>query len=215
MKWILVVLCAYFLGAIPFGYIVGRCSGIDIRQYGSGNVGFTNVWRTLGIGRAAVVLAGDLGKGWLAACIGFQLMGEMGALVGGLAAILGHTFSCFINFKGGKGVATSAGVLLYFSPLTVLVCLVVLTTLCLTTRYMSLGSICAAWVAPLVLYVTHAPTPYTLGIGAAALYVIYLHIPNIHRLMKGTENKIGQKGKPKGTEAKESEPKAEEDDSHE
>lgn len=78
MKWILVVLCAYFLGAIPFGYIVGRCSGIDIRQYGSGNVGFTNVWRTLGIGRAAVVLAGDLGKGWLAACIGFQLMGGDG-----------------------------------------------------------------------------------------------------------------------------------------
>ena len=90
-------------------------------------------------------------------------------------------------------MATGAGVLLYMSPVTFLVCLVVLVMLCLITRYMSLGSICAAWLAPLVLYGTHAPTPYTLGIGAAALYVIYLHIPNIRRLMKGTENKIGHK----------------------
>lgn len=210
MKWILVALCAYFLGAIPFGYLMGRFSGIDIRQYGSGNVGFTNVWRTLGIGKAAVVLVGDLGKGWLAACIGFQLMGEMGALAGGMLAILGHTFSCFIQFKGGKGVATGAGVLLYLSPIAFLVCLVVLVVLCATTHYMSLGSICAAWIAPVVLFVTHAPMPYTVGIGVAALYVIYLHIPNIRRLMKGTENKIGQKSKPK-----EHEVNAEEAEQHE
>ena len=193
MNWLLVAVCAYFLGAIPFGYMVGKFLGVDIRQHGSGNVGFTNVWRTLGIGPAAVVLAGDLGKGWLSAFIGFRLAGEMGALLGGLLAIIGHTLSCFIHFKGGKGVATGAGVLLYMSPVTFLVCLVVLVMLGLITRYMSLGSICAAWLAPLVLYGTHAPTPYTLGIGAAALYVIYLHIPNIRRLMKGTENKIGHK----------------------
>lgn len=193
MKWILVAVCAYFLGAIPFGYMTGKLLGVDIRQHGSGNVGFTNVWRTLGIGPAAVVLAGDLGKGWLAAFIGFQLTGEMGALLGGLLAIVGHTLSCFIHFKGGKGVATGAGVLLYMSPVALLICLAVLVVLCLTTRYMSLGSICAAWLAPVVLYATHAPTAYTLGIGAAALYVIFLHIPNIRRLMKGTENKIGHK----------------------
>ena len=193
MNWVLVAVCAYFLGAIPFGYIMGKFLGVDIRQHGSGNVGFTNVWRTLGIGPAAVVLVGDLGKGWLSAFIGFQFAGEMGALLGGLLAIVGHTLSCFIHFKGGKGVATGAGVLLYMSPMTFLVCLVVLVVLCLVTRYMSLGSICAAWLAPLVLHGTHAPTPYTLGIGAAALYVIYLHIPNIRRLMKGTENKIGHK----------------------
>lgn len=193
MNWVLVAVCAYFLGAIPFGYIMGKFLGVDIRQHGSGNVGFTNVWRTLGIGPAAVVLAGDLSKGWLSAFIGFQFAGEMGALLGGLLAIVGHTLSCFIHFKGGKGVATGAGVLLYMSPVTFLVCLVVLVVLCLVTRYMSLGSICAAWLAPLVLHGTHAPTPYTLGIGAAALYVIYLHIPNIRRLLKGTENKIGHK----------------------
>ena len=129
MKWVLVAVCAYFLGAIPFGYMVGKLLGVDIRQHGSGNVGFTNVWRTLGIGPAAVVLAGDLGKGWLSAFIGFQLAGEMGALLGGLLAIIGHTLSCFIHFKGGKGVATGAGVLLYMSPLTFLVCLAVLLSL--------------------------------------------------------------------------------------
>lgn len=193
MKWFLVVLCAYLLGAIPFGFIVGKAKGVDIRKHGSGNVGFTNVWRTLGIGPAAVVLCGDLGKGWLASCIGFQMCGEMGALIGGLLAVIGHTLSCFINFKGGKGVATGAGWLLFLSPLTFVICLAVLVTLCVTTRYMSLGSICAAWTAPVVLFLSHAPTTYTLGIGAAALYVIYLHIPNISRLMKGTENKLGQK----------------------
>lgn len=197
MNWVLTVLCSYFLGAIPFGYMVGKLSGIDIRQHGSGNVGFTNVWRTLGIGKAAVVLAGDLGKGWLSACIGFQLAGEPGALVGGLAAIIGHTLSCFIQFKGGKGVATGAGVLLYFSPLALLICLIILVTLCVCTRYMSLGSICAASAAPVVLFLTDAPLPYTLGIGAAAIYVVYLHIPNIRRLMNGTENKLGHKNKSK------------------
>lgn len=200
MRWIPIILCAYFLGAIPFGYIVGRLNGIDIRQHGSGNVGFTNVWRTLGIGPATIVLAGDLSKGWIASWIGFQLGGVMGALLGGLMAIVGHTLSCFIHFKGGKGVATGAGVLLYISPLTCLICVLVVVVICLTTRYMSLGSVCAAWVAPLVLFFTHAPKPYIYGIGAAALYVIYLHIPNIRRLMKGTENKLGQKSKQKTEE---------------
>ncbi len=193
MKWILGAVCAYLLGAIPFGYLIGRLKGIDIRRYGSGNVGFTNVWRTLGIGPAALVLAGDIGKGWLSAFLGFQLLGEAGALFCGLMAILGHTFSCFLHFKGGKGVATGAGVLLYLSPLTFLGCAVVLVALCAVTRYMSVGSICAALLAPVFLYLTGAPKIYILGISAAALYVIFLHIPNIRRLCNGTENKIGEK----------------------
>ena len=194
MDWILTVLCSYFLGAIPFGYMVGRLSGIDIRQHGSGNVGFTNVWRTLGIGKASPIYAASKAAVW---CMTKSLAGELGALVGGLAAIIGHTLSCFIQFKGGKGVATGAGVLLYFSPLALLICLIILVTLCVCTRYMSLGSICAASAAPVVLFLTDAPLPYTLGIGAAAIYVVYLHIPNIRRLMNGTENKLGHKNKSK------------------
>ena len=190
MTWILSAVIAYFLGAIPFGYLVGKMKGIDIRQHGSGNVGFTNVWRTLGFGPALLVLLGDGGKGWLSAFIGFQLAGEAGVLIGGLVAILGHSFSCFINFKGGKGIATGGGVLLYMSPLTLAILLSVVILICAVTRYMSLGSICAAWLAPVVLYATGAPRSYVIGIGVAALYVIFLHVPNIKRLMKGTENKL-------------------------
>lgn len=190
MTWILSAVIAYFLGAISFGYIVGKIKGIDIRQHGSGNVGFTNVWRTLGFGPALLVLLGDGGKGWLSAFIGFQLAGEAGVLIGGLVAILGHSFSCFINFKGGKGIATGGGVLLYMSPLTLAILLSVVILICAVTRYMSLGSICAAWLAPVVLYATGAPRSYVIGIGVAALYVIFLHVPNIKRLVKGTENKL-------------------------
>ncbi len=190
MTWILSAVIAYFLGAIPFGYIVGKMKGIDIRQHGSGNIGFTNVLRTLGPGLASLVLLGDAGKGWLSAFIGFQLAGEAGVLIGGLVAILGHSFSCFINFKGGKGIATGGGVLLYMSPLTLAILLSVVILICAVTRYMSLGSICAAWLAPVVLYATGAPRSYVIGIGVAALYVIFLHVPNIKRLVKGTENKL-------------------------
>lgn len=190
MTWILSAVIAYFLGAIPFGYIVGKMKGIDIRQHGSGNIGFTNVLRTLGPGLASLVLLGDAGKGWLATFLGFQLAGEAGALIGGLVAVLGHSFSCFINFKGGKGVATSAGVLLFMSPVTLVILVLVVIFFCVTTRYMSLGSICAAWLAPIVLYVNGAPRSYVIAIGIVALYVIFLHVPNIKRLVKGTENKL-------------------------
>lgn len=197
--WIVTAVIAYFLGAIPFGYIVGKLKGIDIRQHGSGNIGFTNTWRTLGIKLGIVVLLCDGWKGWMSAFIGYQLAGEAGALIGGLTAILGHSFSCFINFKGGKGIATGGGVLLFMSPLTLVILLAEVALVCAVTRYMSLASILAAWLAPLLLYANGAPDSYVLGIGLAAAYVIFLHAPNIKRLMKGTENKLGQK---KATEPK-------------
>lgn len=194
LRWALVVIVAYFFGSIPFGYMIGRARGIDIRQHGSGNVGFTNVWRTLGIGPAAIVLACDAAKGYMAAALGFFLIGnELGALLGGVLAILGHTFSCFMHFKGGKGVATGAGVVLYISPMVLAICLMVVGILVALTKYMSLGTITAVALAPVLLYVTGAPHAYVFGIACAALYVIYLHIPNIRRLIQGTENKIGQK----------------------
>ena len=201
--WIVTAVIAYFLGAIPFGFIVGKMKGIDIRQHGSGNIGFTNTWRTLGIGPGLVVLLCDGWKGWMSAFIGFQLAGEAGVLIGGLVAILGHSFSCFINFKGGKGIATGGGVLLFMSPVTLAILLAEVSLVCAVTRYMSLASILAAWLAPMILYFTGAPQNYVIGIALAAMYVIFLHVPNIKRLMKGTENKLGQKKppEPKKTEA--------------
>lgn len=190
IKVAVILVCAYFLGAIPFGYLMGKARGIDIREHGSGNIGFTNTWRVLGFKIGLVVLLCDGLKGWLSCFIGFALLGEIGALIGGMTAILAHTFSCFIGFKGGKGIATGGGVLLYMSPLTLAICLGVVILLCLTTRYMSLGSILAAAIAPFLLYFMGAPICYVLGIAVAALYVIYKHIPNIKRLLNGTENKL-------------------------
>lgn len=190
LKVAAVIICAYFLGAIPFGYIVGRMHGINIRAHGSGNIGFTNVWRVLGFKVGLVVLLFDGFKGWLACFVGFQLFGEWGALIGGLVAILGHSFSCFIGFKGGKGIATGGGMLLFMSPMTLITLLSIVALVCVTIRYMSVGSILAAVLAPIMLYVFDASPVYIFGIIPAALYVIYLHIPNMKRLKNGTENKL-------------------------
>ena len=190
MKWVAVFGCAYLLGAIPFGYIVGRLRGIDIREHGSGNIGFTNTWRVLGFKLGLIVLVCDGFKGWFSCFIGYSMFGELGALAGGMTAILAHTFSCFIGFKGGKGIATGGGVLLFMSPITLAICLGIVIVVCLTIRYMSLGSILAALMAPILLYVFDAPLCYVCGIAVAACYVIYKHVPNIKRLMNGTENKL-------------------------
>ena len=194
--WIVAAVIGYLLGSIPFGYMVGKAKGIDIRQHGSGNVGFTNVWRTLGIKYGLVVLICDGWKGWMSAFAGFQLAGETGVLLGGLMAVMGHMFSCFLGFKGGKGIATGGGVLLFMSPITLAILLTEVALVCFITRYMSLASILAAWLAPLLLYFFGAPNSYVIGICVAAAVVIFRHIPNIKRLMNGTENKLGQKKKP-------------------
>ncbi|MBQ5858689.1 MAG: glycerol-3-phosphate acyltransferase, partial [Peptococcaceae bacterium] len=145
--WILTAVIGYLLGSIPFGYEVGKAKGIDIRQQGSGNVGFTNVWRTLGIQYGLIVLLGDGWKGWMSAFFGYMLAGESGVLIGSFMAVMGHMFSCFLKFKGGKGIATGGGVLLFMSPITLAILLTEVALVCLITRYMSLASILAAWLA--------------------------------------------------------------------
>lgn len=200
LKVVLAVIIAYFLGAIPFGYIVSKLHGVDIMSKGSGNIGFTNVWRVLGIKSGLVVLVCDMAKGYLATWIGFALAGANGAILGGIACILGHTFNVFLHFKGGKGVASGAGVILYLSPLTFLICAGILSVITALTRYMSLGSIITALVCPLIMLFLGEPWQYVLGIGICCVYVIYKHKANILRLMNGTENKIG-KNKSKNEES--------------
>ena len=139
INWIIITVIGYLLGAIPFGVLMGKLYKTDIRQHGSGNIGFTNVWRVLGIAPAAIVLAGDFAKGYWATWLGFYFLGEAGALWGGVMALLGHTASCFIGFKGGKGIATGAGIIGFMSPLTLLICLIIVAIITLTTKYMSLG----------------------------------------------------------------------------
>lgn len=193
------VAAAYLLGAVPFAYLAGRLlKGLDIRQHGSGNVGATNVFRVLGKGPGAAVLALDMAKGWLAAAWLPSLAplptAAWPALLG-LAAVLGHSYTCFLGFRGGKGVATSAGVLLGLAPWATLGALLVFALVLGLSRMVSAGSLAAALALPPLAWRQHgleAPV-FWLSLGLAAL-VWVKHIPNIRRILAGTENRVG--GKP-------------------
>ena len=192
------LLASYLMGAIPTSYLLSRLfAGIDLRQHGSGNLGATNLYRVLGWKYAIPAAAIDIAKGTVPVLLfapqasGSQLF----ALACGVAAILGHVFSVFVGFKGGKGVATAAGVMLGLAPLAVGVSAVIWAVLVRLTGYVSVGSIAAAAVLPLAVYLLQDPSsPALVWIAAAiAAAVILLHRKNIQRLLKGTENRFGRR----------------------
>ncbi|MBC7345849.1 MAG: glycerol-3-phosphate 1-O-acyltransferase PlsY [Clostridia bacterium] len=191
--WVLVLLGCYLVGSIPVGYLAGKARGVDVRRHGSGNIGMTNVARVLGTLPGLLVLAGDVLKGvgavWLARSFG----GTPLALLGGLAVIAGHNWSVFLGGRGGRGVATSAGVLLALSPWVALSSVAVWVVGVLTTRYVSVGSILAGISAPLFMLLYRQPAAYFFFALAIAALVVYQHRPNIRRLRQGVEFKIGQR----------------------
>lgn len=202
---------AYLIGGIPVAYVMGRLvRGIDIREHGSGNVGTTNAWRVLGPIPGAAVLALDVLKG-VAAVLLAQAIAALPALAGaarpsaavetlmlwlpvlaGLAAIAGHTYTPFLRFSGGKGIATAAGVLLVITPLALLILLVVFTLVVATTRMISAGSVVIALLYPLLVWLMYPRVPgaFPFAIVAAAL-VIWRHRGNIARMARGEERKVG------------------------
>ncbi|WP_235910684.1 glycerol-3-phosphate 1-O-acyltransferase PlsY [Heliobacterium mobile] len=186
------ILLSFFLGSIPFAYLAGKAKGIDIRKHGSGNIGATNAFRVLGATMGAAVLLLDAGKAALATWLGQPYGGTM-AVLAGLAAILGHTFSPFMKFKGGKGVASAAGVVLTIAPLIALICLAAFALAVYLTSYVSVGSILAAVLLPVLMYFLGKPVAYQVFALAVSLFVIYRHRSNIKRLMEGTENPIRRK----------------------
>jgi glycerol-3-phosphate acyltransferase PlsY len=192
------LLASYLMGAIPTSYLLSRLfAGIDLRAHGSGNLGATNLYRVLGWKYAIPAAAIDIAKGTVPVLLyapqasGSQLF----ALACGVAAILGHVFSVFVGFKGGKGVATAAGVMLGLAPLAVGVSAVIWAVLVRLTGYVSVGSIAAAAVLPLAVYLLQDhSSPALVWIAAAiAAAVILLHRKNIQRLLKGTENRFGRR----------------------
>jgi glycerol-3-phosphate acyltransferase PlsY len=195
--WLLAALIGYLLGSIPFGFLIGKAKGIDIRRFGSGATGGTNVLRTLGVGPAILTGLGDAGKGVLAAYIGFRLAGHPGYALGGFLAVVGHSYPVWLRFKGGKSVATGAGALGLFYPVELLVALGAFLAAVIPTRYVSLGSLVgAAVLTTAVLLRAEHSADKLLALGACA--VIYIrHLENIKRLAAGTENKLGQKAKPR------------------
>ncbi|MEN9564854.1 MAG: hypothetical protein RLZZ69_50 [Cyanobacteriota bacterium] len=200
----LLILAAYLLGSIPTGYMVGRYTqGIDIREHGSGSTGATNVLRTLGKPAAIFVLAIDLLKGSLAlvlvnlvyAYFPAQLPGGWHSwLITGaaLGAIIGHSKSIWLNFTGGKSVATTLGVLLVMNPVVALGTLASFGIILGISRIVSLSSIGGAIAVNILMLVFHQPIAFSIFAAIAGLYVILRHKTNIQRLMAGNEPKIGQ-----------------------
>ena len=198
MKDILLLVGCYILGGIPFGVIVGKITrGIDIRDYGSGNIGASNVLRTLGTGPALIVFFFDTVKGLAAVLICEKLgAGPYWVVGGALFCILGHNFSVFLKFKGGKGVATGLGVMIGLNWLIALIGFGIWLVVVGITRYISVASVIAALSMPIQMVLwksMNVPTAYQILAGLAAVLVIVKHVSNFKRLINGTESRIGQK----------------------
>ena len=203
--YILVVLIAYLLGSIPTGFLVAKARGVDIRTLGSGNIGATNVFRFLGKPAGVFVLLADAAKGWLAVFLMAPLVGgwffpdasalsrEWFHLCAGIAAILGHNYTCWLSFKGGKGIATSAGVLVALVWLPLVIILSIWIVVFSLTRYVSLASISASFALPFAAWFVGESSTLILVTTALAALAIYKHKANIQRLIKGTESRISFK----------------------
>ncbi len=199
MNQLLVVIVAFLLGSIPTGYLVARARGVDIRQHGSGNIGATNVFRTLGKPLGIFVFFADALKGYVAVWLAAHFGGTAAwpSIVAAVAVIAGHNYTPWLGFKGGKGIATSGGVLIALAPWAALVGVGVWVILFYTTRYVSLASIGAAASLPLVVGVL-----WSLDAGGNALLwgfmslisalAIWRHRANIQRLRNGTESRFSR-----------------------
>ncbi|MEW5953229.1 MAG: glycerol-3-phosphate 1-O-acyltransferase PlsY [Bacillota bacterium] len=191
METVLAIVASYLIGSIPVGHLMARAMGVkDLRRHGSGNIGATNVWRTLGPGPGLLVYAGDTAKGFMAVLIGRELGTVNTEVLAATAALVGHGWPVFLRFQGGKVIATGSGVVLALSPLVFGACVLLwLTTLGLG-RWVSLASMVTASFVPLGLLFTGSPWQYTaFGVGVALL-AVYKHRSNITRILNGTEPKV-------------------------
>ncbi|MDZ4290206.1 MAG: glycerol-3-phosphate 1-O-acyltransferase PlsY [Prosthecobacter sp.] len=212
MFWLTAIFfCAlggYLAGSVPFGYLAGKLKGIDIRQHGSGNIGATNAIRVLGKGIGIPVFVLDMCKGWLPVVLakwwlarqGFGAeMVSAGAIITGFTTVLGHMFPFWLGFKGGKGVATMAGVLIGIEPLAMFGALLAWLALFFTTRYVSMASLASAVGVPatmalLMVYRGHWDW-VELSLGLVVMVLVFIrHRSNISRLLAGTETRAGKKG---------------------
>jgi glycerol-3-phosphate acyltransferase PlsY len=194
VKIALLIIFAFLSGSIPIGVIIAKVKGVDIKKVGSGNIGATNVLRSLGRWPAALTLLGDMLKGTAAVALGryFEVSTLYEGIIG-FSAILGHNFSLFLNFKGGKGVATSLGVLLFYSPFAAFITFIIWLVVVLSTKYSSLGALVSFGLLPLSIYVVDYSKGKLFVAFLITVFIVIRHKINIHRLMKGTERKIGQR----------------------
>lgn len=198
MMGIIAALLGYLLGSVPFGlYVCKVWAKIDVRDYGSGNIGVSNVYRTVGPVPAILVLLLDAGKGALAVVLARSLFGvePIWILLSGLTAIAGHNWSAYLHFKGGKGVATTAGVMISLAPAPAAVLVAIWALMLFITRYISVASLVAAVSLPILLFVFGYPTSYfVIGLFLTG-FTVFRHRSNIQKLRMGQEYKFGEKAK--------------------
>lgn len=196
MNIVILTTIAYLFGALPFGLLVANARGVDIRSQGSGNIGATNVFRCVGKGWGIFTLLLDILKGFIPAFL-FPRVGDLDPGYGvlfGLAAIIGHTFPVYLKFKGGKGVATSAGVLFGVAPTAIAVAIACWAVCMVVSRYVSLSSIVAAIAVAITVWVQGDKSMIVkLALTLMSILVIWLHRTNIKRLLNGTESRFGKK----------------------
>ncbi|TCL64234.1 acyl-phosphate glycerol-3-phosphate acyltransferase [Hydrogenispora ethanolica] len=195
IKTVIVLAVAYFIGSITSGDIVARIKKVDLRSLGSGNIGATNTFRVLGSFYGAVVLAGDIVKGILAVLLGHYVLGSFHgfdmAILTGVFAVIGHNWPVHAGFKGGKGIATSAGVMIGLTPVSILAALPVWLAVFLLSGYVSLASIVAAIAYPVSVFLFYHDDPYKQFLALIiAVLAIYRHHSNIKRLLRGEEHRI-------------------------
>jgi len=196
MNIVILTIIAYLFGALPFGLLVANTRGVDIRSQGSGNIGATNVYRCVGKGWGIFTLLLDALKGFIPAFV-FPMVGDFDPGYGvlfGIVAIIGHTFPVYLKFKGGKGVATSAGVFLGVAPMAVAVAIACWAVCMAVSRYVSLSSIVAAIAVAIVVWVQgDKGLVVKLALTLMSVLVIWLHRANVKRLLNGTESRFGKK----------------------
>jgi glycerol-3-phosphate acyltransferase PlsY len=195
-KLVLVSVIAYFLGNFATSYLVSKVAAkIDIREYGSGNAGSTNVLRVLGAKAAAVAFLGDVLKGIAAVLIGRYIAGNYGEVFAAVFAVIGHNWPIVLKGKGGKGIATTIGIAIPIDPIMVVIIVITGVIVITLTRYVSLASISGVTIFPIAMIITQKPIEYIIMSLILAFMALYRHKSNIKKLLNGTESKIGQKVK--------------------
>jgi glycerol-3-phosphate acyltransferase PlsY len=194
MEELLVITAAYLVGSIPFAFLLSRRRGVDLRQVGSGNVGATNVLRTSGVSAAVLAMTLDGLKGVLAVLVAQRLTsGPATPVAAGLASVIGHIYPVWLRFRGGKGVATAAGVFVVLTPLALAIASAVFLFVVWMTRFISVGSMSAAIALAIGAVATDAPLMVTIGAAVVAAIIIHRHRANVTRLVAGTERRVGQR----------------------
>ena len=192
MELLIACVASYLIGSIPNGLILGKAIwGVDLRKHGSNNIGATNAWRIIGKKAGVSIFLLDMVKGVIGAGLGIFYAGSpLPGVLCGILAVIGHSWSIFLGFKGGKSVSTGLGVLMMLMPKVAFIVFLVWLAVVFVTQYVSLGSIIGAALVPVLAYIFSMPMEYFVFGVLAAVFIIYRHKANIDRLLHGRENKI-------------------------